>query len=184
MTGGFLRRWIERRRAIRRLWQQDARELISRDERSAYYTAQRLAARARAEGDRASLVHWVKVAAEVARASPVAEMDLSVVDSSLLESLIAKLWDHHGKGLIAHSTYASGLWEVGSQHQRRAEKVSFRASSSMPDALPRLSLGVVPKLADDIERIRRPLNLLFRGAYPRGTTVVSGPSALARPDQR
>ena len=67
-------------RAIRRLWQQDARELISRDERSAYYTAQRLAARARAEGDRASLVHWVKVAAEVARASPVAEMDLSVVE--------------------------------------------------------------------------------------------------------
>jgi hypothetical protein len=63
MTGGFLRRWIERCRAIRRLWQQDARELISRDERSAYYTAQRLAARARAESDRANFVHWVKVAA-------------------------------------------------------------------------------------------------------------------------
>jgi hypothetical protein len=90
MTGGFLRHWIERCRAIRRLWQQDARELISRDERSAYYTAQRLAARARAEGDRANFVHWVKVAAEVARASSVAEMDLSVVDSIVAEELEAR----------------------------------------------------------------------------------------------
>jgi hypothetical protein len=72
MTGGFLRRWIECRRAIRRLWQQVARELISRDERFSYYTAQRLAAWAGAAGDRASFVHCVKVAAEVAQASPMA----------------------------------------------------------------------------------------------------------------
>lgn len=28
------KRWIERRRALRRLWQEDARDLINRDERN------------------------------------------------------------------------------------------------------------------------------------------------------
>ena len=57
-----IRLWVKRRRALRRLWQDDARELISRDERKAYYIAQRMAARARAAGDRAGFVHWIKVA--------------------------------------------------------------------------------------------------------------------------
>lgn len=40
-------RWLERRRAIRRRWQPDARDLVEIDEFGAYYAAQRLAARAR-----------------------------------------------------------------------------------------------------------------------------------------
>lgn len=42
--------WLERRRTPRRAWRTDARELIERDETNAYYDAQRLAARARAQG--------------------------------------------------------------------------------------------------------------------------------------
>jgi hypothetical protein len=78
---GALRRWIERRRTLRRLWQADARRLIQQDEEAAYYMAQRLAARARAAGNRAGLFHWAKVAAEVARISTKAKMDQSVVQS-------------------------------------------------------------------------------------------------------
>lgn len=74
-----LRRWIERRRAIRRLWHNDARDLIEREGSQAYYSAQRLAARARARKDRDVAWHWAKVAAEVARRSPDAEMDWEVV---------------------------------------------------------------------------------------------------------
>lgn len=82
-----LRKWIERRRAIRKLWREDARALIARDERNAYYHAHRLAARARAQGDTASFLHWAKVAAEVARASPNAEMEMAVVDAIVAEEL-------------------------------------------------------------------------------------------------
>jgi hypothetical protein len=49
------------------------------DEPQAYYAAQRLAARSRARGDVAAFTHWAKVAAEVARVSPIAEMDLKTV---------------------------------------------------------------------------------------------------------
>lgn len=73
--------WIERRRAIRRRWKTDARKLVLKDERHAYYAAQRLAARSRARGDRREFVHWAKVAAEVARLSPIAEMDLATVQA-------------------------------------------------------------------------------------------------------
>lgn len=73
--------WIERRRAIRRRWKADALKLILKDERLAYYAAQRLAARSRAQGDRREFVHWAKAAAEVARLSPVAEMDLATVQA-------------------------------------------------------------------------------------------------------
>lgn len=59
--------------------QTDARVLIRQDERKAYYTAQRLAARSRADGNRAEFWHWARVASEVARVSPVAEMDLEIV---------------------------------------------------------------------------------------------------------
>ncbi|WP_292492124.1 hypothetical protein [Mesorhizobium sp.] len=39
----------------------------------------RSAARARVRGDRAEFFHWAKVAAEVARLTPRAEMDVDVV---------------------------------------------------------------------------------------------------------
>lgn len=79
--------WLERRLALRRLWQQDAKTLIDREERTAYYAAQRLAARSRAIGDGAGFFHWTKVAAEVARTSSAAEMDISVVDAIVAEEL-------------------------------------------------------------------------------------------------
>lgn len=72
-------RWIERRRTIRRRWHADARALVATDAANAYYQAQRLAARARIGGDRAEFHHWAKVAAEVARIAPLAEMDIDMV---------------------------------------------------------------------------------------------------------
>lgn len=72
-------RWIEKRRASRHRMQTDARVLIQEDERRAYYAAQRLAARNRAEGNLAEFWHWARVASEVARVSPAAEMNLEVV---------------------------------------------------------------------------------------------------------
>lgn len=72
-------RWIERQRTIRRRWQADARALVATDAANAYYEAQRLAARARFGGDRAEFYHWAKVAAEVARIAPLAEMDIDIV---------------------------------------------------------------------------------------------------------
>ena len=72
-------RWIERRRTIRRRWQADACALVAADEVNAYYEAQRRAARARVRSDRAEFYHWAKVAAEVARIAPLAEMDIDIV---------------------------------------------------------------------------------------------------------
>lgn len=74
-------RWLARRRAIRARWQADARDLIRHNERVAYYEAQRRAARARADGDRGEFWHWAKVAAEVARLSPIAEMDQATLEA-------------------------------------------------------------------------------------------------------
>lgn len=74
-----IHRWVQHRNAIRRRWQADARHLAAADEVNAYYEAQRRAARARHHGDRDEFYHWVKVAAEVARISPLAEMDFDVV---------------------------------------------------------------------------------------------------------
>lgn len=84
---GFFRCWIERRRAMRRRWQADARKLVQHDEPNAYYMAQRQAARARAARDQAEFLHWAKVAAEVARISSVAEMDQSVVKAIVEDEL-------------------------------------------------------------------------------------------------
>lgn len=72
--------WVERRRQLRRLFQHDARLLIERDPASAYYDAQRAAARARFAGDGHAFLHWAKVAAEVARISD-APMNYEVVKS-------------------------------------------------------------------------------------------------------
>jgi hypothetical protein len=87
---GAIRHWIEHRRTLRLLWQTDARRLIQNDEDEAYYVAQRLAARARAAGDRAGFLHWAKVAAEVARLSTRAKMELSVVQSIVDDELRAR----------------------------------------------------------------------------------------------
>lgn len=74
-----VRRWGEHRRQIRHRWQSDARTLLGHSQAGAYYDAQRRAARARFDGNRAEFFHWAKVAAEVARLSPLAEMDMDVV---------------------------------------------------------------------------------------------------------
>ena len=76
---GFLRQWIEHRRAVRRRWQEDAGRLAGADPINAYYEAQRRAARNRAQGNTAEYWHWAKVASEVARIDPRAEMDFEVV---------------------------------------------------------------------------------------------------------
>lgn len=75
----FLRQRIEHRRAIRRRWQEDARRLAGADPISAYYEAQRRAARSQAQGNTAEYWHWAKVASEVARIEPQAAMDFEVV---------------------------------------------------------------------------------------------------------
>jgi len=76
---GFLRQWIEHRRAARRRWQENARRLAGADPINAYYEAQRRAARSRAHGDAGEHWHWAKVASEVARIEPRAAMDFEVV---------------------------------------------------------------------------------------------------------
>lgn len=80
-----LGRWFEHRRAIRRRWQADARRLVVAEEISAYYAAQRRAARARVRGENAEFCHWAKVAAEIARTAPQAEMDLARVTAIVAE---------------------------------------------------------------------------------------------------
>ena len=78
-------KWVERRRAVRRRWQADARALITTDEVNAYYDAQRRAVRARRRGDRAEFYHWAKVAAEIARIAPLAQMDIETLRSVVAE---------------------------------------------------------------------------------------------------
>jgi hypothetical protein len=76
-----LQQWLKHRREIRQRWQADARVLVEQDEVGAYYEAQRRAARARTSGQAGEFLHWAKVAAEVARISPHAEMDLATVQA-------------------------------------------------------------------------------------------------------
>ncbi|MCJ7997500.1 hypothetical protein J5N58_23560 [Rhizobium cremeum] len=76
---GLLGQWIEHRRELRRRWQEDAKRLAAADPVNAYYEAQRRAARSRAQGNAAESWHWAKVASEVARIEPRAEMDFEVV---------------------------------------------------------------------------------------------------------
>lgn len=77
---GAISNWLERRRALRQLRGEDARLLLARNPRTAYYDAQRLAARARFSGDRRSFLYWASVAAEVARISDN-PMDIKVVQA-------------------------------------------------------------------------------------------------------
>lgn len=83
----ILRDWFKKRRRLRVLWKSDAELLLRRDERNAYYNAQRLAARSSALKDTDGFFHWSKVAAEVARRSSIAEMDLAVVEAIVNEEL-------------------------------------------------------------------------------------------------
>ncbi|MCT9000293.1 hypothetical protein [Chelativorans intermedius] len=71
--------WLDHRRAIRRRWQTDARRLAAAEEANVYYEAQRRAAQARVRGETAEFYHWAKVAAEIARISLQAEMDIEKV---------------------------------------------------------------------------------------------------------
>lgn len=80
-----IRRWIAQRRSIRRRWQADARTLVAANETGAYYEAQRRAAHARVRGDKAAFYHWAKIAAEIARIAPLAEMDIGVVRAVVAE---------------------------------------------------------------------------------------------------
>ncbi len=86
MIGAFLN-WLEKRKRLRQRWQQDARTMIMKYDRHAYYESQRMAARSRARGVSAEFWHWAKVAAEVARLSPTAEMDMKVVQASVDEEM-------------------------------------------------------------------------------------------------
>lgn len=74
----FVVRWINKHRNLKLLCRNDARRLVDRDPSSAYYDAQRLAARARFAGDGDNFLHWASVAAEVARISS-APMDFEIV---------------------------------------------------------------------------------------------------------
>ncbi len=76
---GAITSWIDRRRALRCRWQEDARRLLAAEETNAYYEAQRRATRYRVRGDKAEFYHWAKVAAEIARLSPRVEMDLDML---------------------------------------------------------------------------------------------------------
>jgi hypothetical protein len=77
-------KWLERRRELRRLCRHDARQLVERDPLTAYYDAQRAAARARFAGDGAAFLHWARVAAEVARISQ-APMNFGTVEAIVEE---------------------------------------------------------------------------------------------------
>ena len=75
---GTISEWLERRQASKARVRDDARGLLTKNPVTAYYDAQRLAARARFAGDGKEFVHWARVAAEVARTG-TGPMDIDVV---------------------------------------------------------------------------------------------------------
>lgn len=83
---GWLSNWLRKRREAYASIQADAKRLIANDERSAYYDAQRLSARARTRGDASETIRWARVAAEIARTSE-AEMDHEKVKQVVDEEL-------------------------------------------------------------------------------------------------
>lgn len=74
-----LLRWLQRRRAFRELCREEARNLLALNPHTAYYDAQRIAARARFAGDAQAFIHWARVAAEIARISDN-PMDRKIVE--------------------------------------------------------------------------------------------------------
>ena len=75
----FLTRWLAHRRAIRRRWQADAKLLAISNPAGSYYEAQRRAFHCRCTVDLDEFWHWSKVASEIARIEPRAEMDFAVL---------------------------------------------------------------------------------------------------------
>ena len=75
----FLTRWLAHRQAIRRRWQADARLLAISDPAGSHYEAQRRAFDSRSSGDPDEFWHWSKVASEIVRIEPRAEMDFAVL---------------------------------------------------------------------------------------------------------
>lgn len=71
-------RWLHRGRERRRRWKVDAAELMTAHCHVAYDEAQRRVAQARVLAD-GQFLHWAKVAAEIARIDPEAEMDVQVL---------------------------------------------------------------------------------------------------------
>lgn len=77
----FLTQWLARRRAIRRRWQDYARLLAISDPAGSYHEAQRHAFHSRSDGDFNECWHWAKVASEIVRIEPRAEMDFAVLQA-------------------------------------------------------------------------------------------------------
>jgi hypothetical protein len=75
----LLAKWVAHRRTTRRRWQADARLLATSDPAGSYYEAQRRAFHSRSGGDLDEFWHWSKVASEIARIEPRAEMDFVVL---------------------------------------------------------------------------------------------------------
>ncbi|TCQ01778.1 hypothetical protein C8J34_1262 [Rhizobium sp. PP-F2F-G36] len=82
-----IKKWIARHGLRQRRISIDAERLSASDPQDAYYEAHRLLAQAQSAGDPAEILHWARVAAEVARIEARAEMDFKVV----LEIADAKL---------------------------------------------------------------------------------------------
>lgn len=72
----MIRRLIEKWRESRVRWKADARRLIAIEPRTAFHAAQVEIARARHFGNLSEAWHWAKVAAEVARICPEADLDV------------------------------------------------------------------------------------------------------------
>ncbi|MBU0835201.1 MAG: hypothetical protein KKH33_22790 [Alphaproteobacteria bacterium] len=77
----FLTQSLAHCRAIRRRWQADARLFAISDPAGSYYEAQRRAFHSWSTGDLDEFGHWSKVASEIARIEPRAEMDFAVLNA-------------------------------------------------------------------------------------------------------
>lgn len=87
---GMIKTYLMLYRMRRRRMKADAQRLASDDPVNAYYRAQRLAARCRCAGQTDDFIHWSKVAAEIARTEPRAEMDFAVLKAINDEEEIGK----------------------------------------------------------------------------------------------
>jgi hypothetical protein len=76
-----LKRWIARQREIRRRWRANASRLVRLDPQTAYLWGPTTGGAIPRSGDASEFLHWTKVAAEVARIAPAAEMEIAVVQA-------------------------------------------------------------------------------------------------------
>ncbi|KGF67683.1 hypothetical protein LL06_20890 [Hoeflea sp. BAL378] len=77
----WIKKHFEKRRQVGDRCKADAEKLASADPVNSYYNAQRAAIRCRCAGQVDEFMHWSKVAAEVARIEPRAEMDFAKVQA-------------------------------------------------------------------------------------------------------